>query len=201
MINTLLKELRGIALEILDQGNDLDVVALEQKVRTLQKQLTVLEHEQSKSNTEVVEPPKEVSNRLSEKITEASQVLEEKPKEKEEASFENLFASAISEPVFVKKEDPTLEVLETVDAVSKNLNEVLGKGLKVGLNDRLAFIKNLFDESPEEYQRVINQILTYDNLEEAQDFVINFVKPEYNFWEGKESFEERFYKIIEQNFN
>ena len=65
----------------------------------------------------------------------------------------------------------------------------------------MAFIKNLFDESAEEYQRVISQILTYDDLEEAQNFIEKFVKPEYNTWEGKETFEERFYKIIEQNFN
>ena len=65
----------------------------------------------------------------------------------------------------------------------------------------MAFIKNLFDESAEEYQRVISQILTYDDLEEAQNFIEKFVKPEYNSWEGKETFEERFYKIIEQNFN
>lgn len=200
MINTLLKELRGIALEIIDQGNDLDVVALEQKVRALQKQLIVLEHEQSKSISKASETPKELNNRLSEKITEASKALEEKPVEKA-TSFENLFASAISEPVFVKKEEEITEVTETVDAASKNLNEVLGKGLKIGLNDRLAFIKNLFDESPDEYQRVIAQILTYDNLEEAQNFIVNFVKPEYNFWEGKESYEERLFKIIEQNFN
>ena len=59
----------------------------------------------------------------------------------------------------------------------------------------------MFDESAEEYQRVISQILTYDDLEEAQNFIEKFVKPEYNTWEGKETFEERFYKIIEQNFN
>lgn len=200
MINTLLKELRGIALEILDQGNEVDVVALEEKVRALQKQLTILEHEQFKQNLEVEDQPKSVVEQVSEKIIEPSEVIEEKP-QKEATSFENLFTAAISDPVFVKKEDPIVEAAETIEVVPKNLNEVLGRGLKVGLNDRLAFIKNLFDESPDEYQRVIAQILTYDNLEEAQNFIENFVKPEYNFWEGKESYEERFFKIVEQNFN
>ena len=90
---------------------------------------------------------------------------------------------------------------EVLEQNPKNLNDVLGKGLKIGLNDRLAFIKNLFDEHPEEYQRVIAQILVFENLEEAQEFIETFVKPEYNSWEGKETYEERFYKIIEQNFN
>jgi len=57
MINTLHKELRAIALSILDQGNTVNVGELEQKVRELQKQLTILEHEQRMSKQEVVEVP------------------------------------------------------------------------------------------------------------------------------------------------
>ena len=130
----------------------------------------------------------------------------ETPKVSEESlqvateTLEDLFATAISEPVFVKKKSSAHEEEEVIEHSPKNLNEVLGKGLKIGLNDRLAFIKNLFDERPDEYQRVISQILIYENLEEAQEFIETFVKPEYSSWEGKESFEERFYKIIEQNF-
>ena len=214
MINTLHKELRAIALSILDQGNTVNVGELEQKVRELQKQLTILEHEQRMSKQEVVEvplavaeeskirneEPKVVVETVPEKQLETLEVLEESPQVVTE-TLEDLFATAISEPVFVKKESPALEEEAGVEQPPKNLNDVLGKGLKIGLNDRLAFIKNLFDEQPEEYQRVISQILTYENLDEAQEFIETFVKPEYNSWEGKESFEDRFYKIIEQNFN
>jgi len=214
MINTLHKELRAIALSILDQGNTVNFGELEQKVRELQKQLTILEHEQRMSKQEVVEvplavaeeskirneEPKVVVETVPEKQLETLEVLEESPQVVTE-TLEDLFATAISEPVFVKKESPALEEEAGVEQNPKNLNDVLGKGLKIGLNDRLAFIKNLFDEQPEEYQRVISQILTYENLDEAQEFIETFVKPEYNSWEGKESFEDRFYKIIEQNFN
>jgi hypothetical protein len=147
-----------------------------------------------------VEKPKVVVETVLEKQIETPKISEEPPQVVTE-SLEDLFASAISEPVFVKKESPVFEEEEVIEQTQKNLNDVLGKGLKIGLNDRLAFIKNLFDERPEEYQRVISQILTYENIEEAQEFIETFVKPEYNSWEGKESFEQRFYKIIEQNFN
>ena len=214
MINTLHKELRAIALSILDQGNTVNVGELEQKVRELQKQLTILEHVQRMSKQEVVEvpivvakeskirneEPKVVVETVPEKQLETLEVSEESPQVVTE-TLEDLFATAISEPVFVKKESPALEEEAGVEQNPKNLNDVLGKGLKIGLNDRLAFIKNLFDEQPEEYQRVISQILTYENLDEAQEFIETFVKPEYNSWEGKESFEDRFCKIIEQNFN
>ena len=213
MINTLHKELRAIALSILDQGSTVNIEELEEKLRALQKQITILEHEQGKSKQGAIEEPlveveePEIKGEESAAAIEtASKMQIETPEVSEEPSqgvnesLEDLFATAISEPVFVKKEDPVPEE-EVLEQNPKNLNDVLGKGLKIGLNDRLAFIKNLFDERPEEYQRVIAQILVFENLEEAQEFIETFVKPEYNSWEGKETYEERFYKIIEQNFN
>lgn len=205
MINTLHKELRAIALSILDQGSTVNIEELEEKLRALQKQITILEHEQGKSKQGAIEEPlveveeQEIKVEVSAAAIETPEVSEE-PSQGVNESLEDLFATAISEPVFVKKEDPAPEE-EILEQNPKNLNDVLGKGLKIGLNDRLAFIKNLFDERPEEYQRVIAQILVFENLEEAQEFIETFVKPEYNSWEGKETYEERFYKIIEQNFN
>ena len=213
MINTLHKELRAIALSILDQGSTVNIEELEEKLRALQKQITILEHEQGKSKQGAIEEPLVEVEEQEIKVEESAAAIEtaskkqietpevsEEPSQGVNESLEDLFATAISEPVFVKKEDPAPEE-EVLEQNPKNLNDVLGKGLKIGLNDRLAFIKNLFDEHPEEYQRVIAQILVFENLEEAQEFIETFVKPEYNSWEGKETYEERFYKIIEQNFN
>ena len=213
MINTLHKELRAIALSILDQGSTVNIEELEEKLRALQKQITILEHEQGKSKQGAIEEPLVEVEEPEIKVEESAAAIEtaskkqietpevsEEPSQGVNESLEDLFATAISEPVFVKKEDPVPEE-EVLEQNPKNLNDVLGKGLKIGLNDRLAFIKNLFDERPEEYQRVIAQILVFENLEEAQEFIETFVKPEYNSWEGKETYEERFYKIIEQNFN
>lgn len=213
MINTLHKELRAIALSILDQGSTVNIEELEEKLRVLQKQITILEHEQGKSKQGAIEEPLFEVEEPEIKVEESAAAIEtaskkqietpevsEEPSQGVNESLEDLFTTAISEPVFVKKEDPAPEE-EVLEQNPKNLNDVLGKGLKIGLNDRLAFIKNLFDEHPEEYQRVIAQILVSENLEEAQEFIETFVKPEYNSWEGKETYEERFYKIIEQNFN
>ena len=201
MINTLLKELKVIAQSILDQEDALDLQKLENQVRALQKQITILEHALalSYSETEINSEVAETTPKEQQKAPEQTQPTN--PNEETPASFDNLFSPVVSDPVFVKKETHKEEDNVNSENVPRNLNDKLGKGLKIGLNDRLAFIKNLFDESAEEYQRVISQILTYDDLEEAQNFIEKFVKPEYNSWEGKETFEERFYKIIEQNFN
>ena len=74
------------------------------------------------------------------------------------------------------------------------------KGIKIGLNDKIAFTKGLFDGSEEDFSRVVSQLQTYSSWDEAFDFLNNIVKPDYNNWEGKEEIEKRFLKCIENNF-
>ena len=63
------------------------------------------------------------------------------------------------------------------------------------------FIKNLFEGSAEDYQRVLLQVQTYSDWEEAQLFIQEMIKPDYNNWEGKEEYETRFLEIVEKQFN
>jgi len=201
MINVLLSELKQIVQSILDQGDSVNIAELELQVRALQKHITILEYEKQKSLAENSNKVEAEEGENLKQIIEESSPSDKEPNKDVLSSIESLFANAISDPVFVKKDNPIPTASDLREENSKNLNDILGKGLKVGLNDRLAFIKNLFDGSVEEYQRVISQIQTYDDFEEANEFIENLVKPDYNHWEGKESFELRFIKIIEQNFN
>jgi hypothetical protein len=93
-------------------------------------------------------------------------------------------------------------VLETPsEPKAVTLNEKLAKGFHVDLNDRIAFTKNLFGNSSEDYSRVLNQLLTFDNFSEAKEFIENMVKPDYNNWEGKDDYAERFLGIVEKKFS
>jgi len=83
----------------------------------------------------------------------------------------------------------------------KSLNDTLGKSITVGLNDRIAFEKNLFSGSTDDLNRVLSQLNTINTYDEAKDFIINLVKPDYNNWEGKEEYEERFMAIVEKKFS
>lgn len=88
------------------------------------------------------------------------------------------------------------------EQAKKSLNDKLkGNGLQIGLNDKLAFIKHLFEGKNEDYDRVISQINTADSLAEARKLIYEMVKPDYNNWEGKEDYEERFIGIVESKFN
>ena len=84
---------------------------------------------------------------------------------------------------------------------ARSINDTLNKGLNIGLNDRLAFIKHLFEGQTEDYTRVLSQINTMENFEEAQSFIKSKVKPDYNYWVNKEEYSERFMNIIEKRFN
>ena len=101
----------------------------------------------------------------------------------------------------VAEEEKTAPVKEeTVEPKTVSLNEKLAKGINIDLNDRIAFIKHLFGNSSEDYNRVLNQLITFDTFYETRDFIQEMVKPDYNNWEGKQEYEERFMDIIEKKF-
>ena len=111
-------------------------------------------------------------------------------------SVADLFQDNTKELSFERKEEaPIIE-----NEVHKSLNDKFSKGLHIDLNDRLAFIRHLFDQNANDYQRAISQIATLESWEQAKKFILEMIKPDYNHWEGKEQYEIRFLKIIENNF-
>ena len=83
----------------------------------------------------------------------------------------------------------------------KSINDIANSGLSIGLNDRLAFIKHLFNNKTEDYTRVLSQISTMRSYEEAASFIKAKVKPDYNYWLQKEEYADRFMNIVEKSFN
>ncbi|RVT78332.1 hypothetical protein EOD40_03595 [Flavobacterium sufflavum] len=161
--------------------------------------------------------------------TEIEEVEEAKKPEAVQISFEDLLGLSYNEPEFVKvdevaappakdivfekieevekeieeTETPLQKEIETTEKSSPktvSLNEKFSKGIDIDLNDRIAFVKHLFGNSNEDYNRVMNQLITYDNFYETKSFIDEMVKPDYNNWEGKEEYEERFMEIIEKKF-
>ena len=99
-------------------------------------------------------------------------------------------------------EIPVFEPVNTIADKKKSLNDKLKSGgLNIGLNDKLAFIKHLFDGKTEDYERVLSQLNTSSNFNEAKNLIQNIIKPDYNNWDNKEEFEIRFMEIVESKFN
>ena len=90
---------------------------------------------------------------------------------------------------------------ELKSAVINESNNNQSKTISFGLNDRIAFEKQLFGGSSEDLNRVISQLSTYDTLQEAHDFIEEMVKPDYNNWEGKDEYIHRFMAVVENKFS
>ena len=121
-----------------------------------------------------------------------------------------------TEPVFVKTnevslftsdssetEDEKQTVAEEVKEEPKtdSFNEMTTKSIAIGLNDRIGFVQHLFNDSNEDFNRVISQLNTFDTFEEAKNFINEMVIPDYNYWVGEEDYIERFMEIVEKKFS
>jgi len=119
--------------------------------------------------------------------------------------LEDVLAEFMAKPNFLKNDKelfmPSKEELIQKEDKSKSLNDRFGKSdIKVDLNNRLAFVKHLFNGSMEDYNRVLSQLNTIDSEERTVAFIVNMVKPDYNQWTGKEEYEERFMEVISRRF-
>jgi hypothetical protein len=130
---------------------------------------------------EIIEPVMEVVP--AEEEIPAEPVAEEEPAVADEApAKQDIFAPA-----------PAAE--------KKSLNDRLaGNVLKFGLNDRIGFVKDLFDGSQEDFNRVVSQLNTLGNLNEAMEFIHTHISGEYG-WDQKEETAARFIAAVEQKFS
>jgi hypothetical protein len=113
-------------------------------------------------------------------------------------NLEDITAGFEETPVF----EPVTKAQNGLTNSKKSLNEALKNGgFKIGLNDKIAFIKHLFNGETEDYNRVLSQLNTITTFNEAQHFIKTMVKSDYNNWAGKEEIETRFLEIIEAKFN
>lgn len=137
----------------------------------------------------------------SEPIFERVQKIE-KTEEKEivpQAEAE-VFAEAET-PEEIKPEEVVLDKEETkFESKPISTNDNANKIITFGLNDKIAFEKQLFGGSSEDLNRVVSQLSTFDSFEEAQHFIEDMVKPDYNNWEGKDDYAQRFMEIVERKF-
>jgi len=199
MPNKIQEELKKIAQEIIATEESVDFEKTYHQALYLFEKLVVLK------NTEAAEKDtwKEMESNYNQAIDfvevkkEPEQVLDQN-REETLPLMETIKEIVTEFPKVDLKQTETQELQKHPPI--KNLNDHFSKGLQIDLNDRLAFIKHLFETNIQEYQRVVSQIVTFSNWEEAQNFVVQIVKPDYNNWEGKEIYEERFLKIIENNF-
>ena len=130
------------------------------------------------------------STEVTDEVFEKEQVIEEVNEEETKLSLEDELKDTIAVDVVADLFD---------NAPKKSLNDKIRDDIQIGLNDRIAFVKNLFGGSQEDFNRVVSQLNSFKTEKEAKKFINKMVKPDYN-WSDNEDIEQRFISIVERKF-
>jgi len=213
MSNKIFKELCRIAKEILEKSDESNFQKVYDQTLSLLEQLILIKNSEGFSEDFWLE--------LKSKYDMEIDFIHANKKEVIDEDFSDSLSQGRNPSIESNKETPDIKNYEAELEISSNLdldnkikedstpqkevikerlNDRFSKGLQIDLNDRLAFIKHLFNKNTNDYQRAISQISTFQDWNQAKAFILEMVKPDYDNWKGKELYEERFFKIIENNF-
>ncbi len=171
---------------------------------------------QALNSIEVIDEEEVKVTEISEKIE--SEITEDIVEEKlEEETIKEAIEKKEDDDPKIKTLDDELEDTISVDVMTDlfkkveskipqkeaqtSLNDKLAinKTIQIGLNDRIAFVNNLFNYDQVEFNKVIRELNTFESFDKSLKFIRNQVKPNYD-WKDKEEYEERFVEIIHKRF-
>jgi hypothetical protein len=229
MKRKLKEELIRLCTDIITSHGKKDITELYEVARILYEKLAVLKFIEEKLQDVEIDVSKNVIASRFEKMANAvmnenKSVPESNPHEEDiitpgidtikdmisempgSVNVDQFFADFVAKPEVVKSDKDWVTPKQAVDNQNegkrKSLNEVLTKKeIAVGINDRHAFVKQLFEGSTEDLNRVISQLNTIDTEERSVAFIENMVKPDYNHWKGKEEMATRFMALIKRRFS
>ncbi len=145
---------------------------------------------------------------IEKKVEKQKVVKEEEDNEIEEPFFVPKFDDVI-EDYTLKEEfkdtysiDDAEKLLEAKPEKLKQLSlheKLSSNSIQVGLNDRIAFVNNLFNFSQSDFNKVLHFLNECKTKEEAIQYIQYNVKPKYN-WKGKEELEDRLMVLIDRKF-
>lgn len=228
MKRKLKEELVKLSTDIITSRGMTDVPELYEQARKLYEKLAVLKFiEEKLSDVEVDVSKSDVASRFesiaSVVINENRHVPENSPHEEDiiipgmdtikhmvsempgGEELEEVLQRLIGKNEFVKNdaEEVTPQKKDIKkSAPVRSLNDTLtAKDIAVGLNDRLAFVKHLFNDNAEAFGQTMARLNTLDTQEHSLSYIEHEVKPEFNHWEGKDEYASRFMALIERRFN
>lgn len=228
MKRKLKEELVKLSTDIITSHDMGDIPDLYEAARNLYEKLAVLKFIEEKLNDIEIDVSKNVMAAKFEKMATAvmdgnKTVPESNPHDEDimtpgmdtikhmisempnDVNIEQLFAEFVAKTEVIKNDmNDVTSNKETLSKETKgrSLNDTHNaKEMVVGLNDRLAFVKHLFNDSTEEFNRVLSQLNTIESQDRTTAFIENMVKPEYNNWKGKEEYAARFMALVERRFS
>lgn len=176
-----------------------EIVTIEQTTTEDNKATEKVSKKLPEEEKKITEVPKEEI--IEQPFDELQQLLFNDPAIKDEASFieETKTNQTLEDELKgTLSVDITANLFEKAET-KRSLNDRLQNSIQIGLNDRIAFVKHLFEGSQNDFNRVISQLNTLKTEKEAKSFINRMVKPDYN-WSEKEEYETRLMEIIERRF-
>ncbi len=192
--------------EVVFEEQEVEVEAIEEEkvVYNLEEEVEEEKAEEVEIEVQsVVEEPKaaEVAEVIEQPFDELEQLIFEEPKP--ELSFKDDKKDVGEQKTLSLDEElkdtVSVDITANLFDTPQSLNDKLSKNIQIGLNDRIAFVKNLFENSQEDYNRVISQLNSFNSQKEAKKFIAKNVKPDYD-WSTQEELETRFMDFIERKF-
>jgi hypothetical protein len=172
------------------ESEDQDSESAEEDIENEGIELTIEETSNISDIPEEVDDLFSQSTEVTDEVFEKEQVIEEVNEEETTLSLEDELKDTIAVDVVADLFD---------NAPKKSLNDKIRDDIQIGLNDRIAFVKNLFGGSQEDFNRVVSQLNSFKTEKEAKKFINKMVKPDYN-WSDNEDIEQRFMSIVERKF-
>ena len=99
-----------------------------------------------------------------------------------------------------KDKDKPKRTMDLFSQPKKSLNDSLNKELKIGLNDRLSFVNQLFKGDTKAYEKFIKEIDALDNFEAVKSYLDQQIQDKYSYWKDKEDLANRLLHLIEKKF-
>ena len=204
MYKKLENELKDLAQEILQLKDFNDVDVLREKAHNLYEKLFEISffNKHISDIKSISLKNSQTLDRLNSSINELKSQeipLKSEPIEKNEELEGNEELNAFFEPKFdsVKEDfsqknefkdtislDETENLFETkrTETKSVSLNDkLLGKKIHVGLNDRIAFVNSLFNFNQSDFNRILNELNTFETEIEAKNYIQNSIKKKYDW--------------------
>ena len=198
----LLQEIRSIyeKLTILNflEKNIKDEQEIKKLSQDIEKIYSQVENTQTENTEKDQETPKIHEEKNFEKI-DFSDKINQNVETKNSPFLEDILAQVPQDLVFEQKSSINEQVKEPIKTLNDKI--VSNQNIQIGLNDKLAFIKHLFNGLSEDYTKALLVINQYHSEKECLQFIQQKIKPNYNNWLGKEEYEERFMAIVTKKFN
>ena len=207
LINILKAELTLLSNEILQNIDQKDLNDLYKSSRKLYEKMAAIHVLNKTSNT-----PEDFIGLLSNQEETLVNHNISKPKVQEQSPQEEKPLTTSEKTTKVAGENPYKQEIKfvpkqkksyTAEAASKTpVSDIVStKKMSIGLNDKIAFIKNLFNGDADAYHQVVEYLNATNDYEEALKYIYQSVKPRYNNWEGKDEYEFRLIQLLELKFN